>query len=157
MKKNIELSVGVLKSICKSCGEVFDDYGLSDFAYGERLLLTEDGIDYAYVNCFEDKVFNEINEIVKKLFKKGNGDQAECFNRVLGLACDLINGKRIDATRKDKSCNKCGSEKLETTYYEPPKTAKISIPILTYDEWERKTSEEKEAFIANALKEKGCL
>lgn len=149
--------MGVLKSVCKNCGEVFEVYRLSDFAYGERLFFTEDGIDYAYVNCFEDKVFNEIAGIVKKVYNKGNISQRDCLNRVLGLTCDLINGKRIDATRKGNACIKCGSKNLETTYYKPPKTAKISISILTYDEWEKKNPEEKEAFIINALKQEGCL
>jgi hypothetical protein len=155
-----ELSVEVLRSTCKNCKNEFDVYKLPDFIYGERLLLTEDSTEYGYINCFNDKAFNEVGRIVDKLYEGKDLSQnriTECFNKILGLTCDLINGKRIDALRIKPSCQYCGSEILETKEYQVSKATNIKIPIVTHNDWEKKSLAEKEEYIASALKENNCI
>lgn len=154
-----EISVEVLKRICKKCGYQFDIYVLPDFVYGEKLLKTEDGLDYIYINCLEDTTFDEVGRIVDKYFSKKKKSQqfiTDCFDKIFGLTCDLFNGKKIDAYRSKYPCIKCGSEIFETFDYEPPKITNITIPVVTHNTWEQKSPSEKEKIIFNALNEIKC-
>lgn len=110
MEKRKMVGVGVYECLCKKCGFEFDIYRLSDFSYGEKLLLTEDGIDYVYLNCFDDKVFNRIDGIVRELLKDrllSDIQIRECLNKVFDLTCDTVNEKHINSLRNNPSCPKC--------------------------------------------------
>lgn len=131
------------RTICNNCGHDFETYDLSDFSYGERILLTEDGIDYAYLNCIDDEVFMEIDNIIKLNLNDFETGSLKTFNQVFGIACDKINEKTIDASREKRSCLKCNSSKLSWWEYEPPKVIEKSIYLITYNDWSKLSYEEK--------------
>lgn len=154
------VSVLVTKCLCKKCGEEFNDYRLSDFVYGERIILTEDGTDQAYVNCFDDQVFDEVGQIVDDFFKGKHISQyqtPEYFNRVFGYACDYINEKRLNACRITRACINCSSEQLEITETPSPIIANINFPVITHVFWNQNSITEKENIILNALKKEECI
>lgn len=95
-----ELNLGTLICSCNNCGEQYEVYTPSDFSYGERILLTEDGRNYAYINCLEDDVFDEVSKIVEYILLNKQFTKlkiSECFNKVFGVACDTIGGMPLDA------------------------------------------------------------
>ncbi len=150
----------IYKCQCKVCGNTFEVYKLSDFSYGERLLLTEDGLDFGYIVCYEDSVFNEVSTIVENFCKPKNLKQnqiVDCFNKVFGISCDLINGKKIDAYRSKRACPDCKKDQLETTPYEPFKTITAKVPVITHDEWNKLSSIEKNDLVFKELNLKGCI
>mgnify|MGYP000472613563 CR=1 FL=1 len=44
---------------CTNCGKINEFYYLSDFLYGERLVIFHNGMSYAYINLLEDDVYND--------------------------------------------------------------------------------------------------
>jgi hypothetical protein len=46
----IEKDLIAFRTVCSMCNAEFETYDLSDFSNGERILLTEDGSEYAYIN-----------------------------------------------------------------------------------------------------------
>ncbi len=154
-----EIGFGVYIGKCENCGDESEIYMLSDFSYGEKLLLTEDGQDFAYLNCFEDNVFNETGEIVKMLCKgKGYSDSriAELSNVIFELTCDPIFEKRIDVRRIQRTCKKCKSGHVMIGQG-PNKTCKVSVPIVTHLTWEQKSAEEQMIIIRSYLRDMGCI
>lgn len=153
-----EKGFGVYKGKCVNCGNETEVYMLSEFSYGEKLLLTEDGEDFAYLNCFADIVFNEIGDIVHEFCKnKGYSDLqiAEYTDSIFGLTCDPIYGKKIDTQRIQRTCKKCkfGQISISTG---PIRAIKASVPIVTHSQWEQKRTEEQMAIIQEYLKNMGC-
>lgn len=155
-----KVDLEVFRCECKSCGKQSDTYRFSDFEYGRRLLRTEDGIDFGLVICYEDKVFEEVGKMVDSFCKEMNFPKfrelklAEYFDKVFGLTCDPINGKKIDAS-KLPTCKYCGSSNHETFEYQPPRFIDLEVPVITHDLWEEKSESEKETIINSAL-EKIC-
>lgn len=150
----------VFRCECKNCRRQSDIYRFSDFEYGRRLLRTEDGIDFGLVISYEDKVFEEIEKMVDSFCKNMDIPKfrelklAGYFDKVFGLTCDPINGKKIDAS-KTLVCKYCRSDNIETFNYQPPKDIELEVPMITHDLWEQKSESEKETIINSAL-EKIC-
>lgn len=161
MKNSIEKIVQVLKCRCNACGKEFEVYRLSDFIYGERIILTEDGAEYAYVNCIDDKVYDEVGKIVDSFYENKKEISkikiAEYFNKVFGLSCDLINGKVVDAGRVRHTCIYCYSENINIHEEIKPVIKNVTIPVITHYVWEQYSEKEKIEIIFNALKKRGCL
>ena len=155
-----EVTLEVFRCECKNCGKESEIYRFSDFEYGRRLLRTEDGIDFGLEICYKDKVFEEVEKMVDSFCKDMNIPKfrelklAEYFDKVFGLTCDPINGKKIDAS-KAPVCKYCGSDSIETFNYQPPKEVELEVPLITHDLWEQKSESEKETIINSAL-EKIC-
>lgn len=141
---------------CKNCGKQSEVYRFSDFEYGRRLLSTEDGIDFGFLDCLEDKVFADVGKMVDSFFEKVDIPKfreltlARYFDKVFGLTCDPINGKKIDAS-KLQTCKYCGSSNIETNEYQPRKVADVEVPLITHDLWEQKSESEKQTIINSAL------
>ena len=53
---------------CTNCGKINEFYYLSDFLYGERLVIFHNGMSYAYINLLEDDVYNDF---IKKVDETG--------------------------------------------------------------------------------------
>ena len=68
----IKLKVKKKREMQKMWKKIKNFYYLSDFSYGEKLILIKDGKDYAYVNLLEDKTFEELEEIINLVLKKYN-------------------------------------------------------------------------------------
>ena len=52
---------------CTNCGKINEFYYLSDFLYGERLVIFHNGMSYAYINLLEDDVYNDFIDKVKTI------------------------------------------------------------------------------------------
>lgn len=160
MPENKEIAVELSIGICKICGSKREIYNLSGFLYGERLLLTEDGKHYAYLNCFDDTAFNEVNTIMKDLVKGNNltlEQETNCFNKVFGISCDNIKGSKIDSFRIKESCLSCGSDQLLVSENYPPDIIKVKLPTVTHDCWNKLDEQSKSKLILNELSIKGCI
>lgn len=70
---------------------------LSDFAYGERLVLYDTGKKYAYIKLNEDDVYNEFSNLVNAVFEERNkAVPKNLINDIFGIACDEIMSSEID-------------------------------------------------------------
>ncbi len=156
MNKYKTLNVEVLYIHCKRCAKKVEKYKLNDFNYGERLLETEDGIDYAYVDCVNDSTFNEIGDIVDEIYKKSKKSEIEItkyFNEVFGYLCDFINEKRINASSIGFFIAGCKKEDCKVIEKTNPEIKQIKVPIITYEHWNSKNEIEKKEFVIEKLKE----
>jgi hypothetical protein len=155
-----EVTLEVFRCECRNCGKQSEIYRFSDFEYGRRLLRTEDGIDFGLEICYKDKVFEEVEKMVDSFYEGVDIPNfrelklAEYFDKVFGLTCDPINGKKIDAS-KLPTCKYCGSSNKETFEYQPPRFIDLEVPLITHDLWEQKSESEKQIIINSAL-EKVC-
>lgn len=150
-----EIGVGVYRFQCKSCKSEFEVYRLSDFLYGEKLLLTKDGIDYVYLNCFEDKLMEELSNIVEKHLNKKIGysqDSIYFFNLLFDATCDEVNGKKIDSSRHKYSCSKCKSDDTKELPINLWGTKKVTFPIVKHEKWNSMTNNEKALIIQDIFK-----
>lgn len=148
-----ELKVGVFRCRCMACRHEFEAFRISDFAYGERLLLTEDGIDYGYLNCFEDKVFDEIDEAVKVLMRdKGipENEYRKYYDKAFSITCDRVNGKNIDASRISFACPICKSDKVMELDGEAHETRKVAFPVISHEAWNHMDISERKQLLAKA-------
>ena len=154
-----ELSVELSEGICKMCGEKREIYNLSGFQYGERLLLTEDGKHYVYLNCFDDTAFNEVSLILKDVIadrKVSPEQETGCFYKVFGSSCDPVNDARIDGARTKISCVTCGSDQVTVNEKFPPEVIRVTLPEVTHDLWDRMDEQMKSQVIQREFK-KRCV
>lgn len=153
MKTKIKLEI--FKSECKECGKRFEIANFPDFEYGRRIVRTEDGKDIGLVVCYEDKVFDEVGQIVNRYCEKNRlttRENTRCFNEVFGLSCDTLNGKAWSATQRPV-CQYCGSSNIDWNNYSPPKSEDVQVMVITHDSWNSKNNRDKEALIFNRLDE----
>jgi hypothetical protein len=150
------VNVNVLRAECRACSNQFETIEIPDFVYGERLLRTVDGKDIAFVHCLEDPVFSEVAEMIDELLQNflSEHERAQKFDEVFGAACNPLDGKPIDAF-KPPVCPKCGSEDIVRFDYDPPKTAKVSLPIVMHENWLRMGQFEKKQMLRSHIRRKG--
>lgn len=153
------LSVELSEGICQTCGGKREVYNLSGFLYGERLLLTEDGKHYVYLNCFDDTAFDEVNLILKGIVENKQmspEQETECFYRIFGTSCDLVNNVRIDGARTKIACLSCGADQLKMNEKFPPEVIRITLPEVTHDLWDRLDTQIKKETILREFR-KRCV
>ena len=66
-RMNMKIKVRREAARCTNCGKINEFYYLSDFSYGERLVLFHNGMSYAYINLLKDDVYNDFIDKVKSL------------------------------------------------------------------------------------------
>lgn len=64
---NMKIKVRRETARCTNCGKINEFYYLSDFLYGERLVIFHNGMSYAYINLLEDDVYNDFIDKVKTI------------------------------------------------------------------------------------------
>ena len=64
---NMKIKVRREAAKCTNCGKINEFYYLSDFSYGERLVLFHNGMSYAYINLLKDDVYNDFIDKVKSI------------------------------------------------------------------------------------------
>jgi hypothetical protein len=148
--------------LCSKCKFPREFFYLSDFSYGEKLFLINDGTDYAYVNLFEDEVFGEFCDMADIVLKKWNiefpkAKLAEVVHNIFGISCDSIDDKQIDTSLKDEKCTQCGSKEFESNLIEPEQFTDIEVPIVTHDWWKKLSSKEKCEHIERELQKRKYL
>jgi len=70
-KKKMQI-VRFFEAHCRDCNEVFAVPLLSDFAYGEFILPSEDGQAFAYLNAITESSFDLISNLVQEINEKEN-------------------------------------------------------------------------------------
>tara|TARA_R110000868_G_scaffold411614_2_gene705915 strand:+ start:71 stop:547 length:477 start_codon:yes stop_codon:yes gene_type:complete len=153
-----ELTLDTFDCKCKDCHFVFEEDGFSDFIYGEKFFRSTDGREVAYIDCINDKVFDSVSNTVDALLPKERTSKIkrQAFNNVIGLVCDPINKKMLDAT-VGIVCPKCGSSSIERYDYEPPKTITRKLPVVTHYHWNSLSEEKQQNIIITKLKEAGYI
>jgi len=152
------ITVRVRKEVvlCLKCRCPKEFFYLSDFSYGERLILINDGTEYAFVNLFEDEVFDEFKNLVISIIMEYNIEftkvkLAEVVNNIFGISCDDIDGKKIDTSHKEEKCIQCGSKEFEGNLIEPQELVDIDVPIVTHELWKKMSNAEKRENIEKEL------
>lgn len=138
----INLNLETLKATCQNCNNTFDDYKLSDFTYGSRLFYTESN-KLAYANLSEDKIATKISTFINNALKNiNNEDKDTLFVKLFCFTCDDINGNNT-LKREKATCQNCHSTNLNLTYQEPPVLKKQTLPIISHNNWNKKSDETK--------------
>ncbi len=159
-----DVSINVRREVirCKECRQLKQLLYLSDFSYGERLVVLNDTPYYAFKNLIEDECFTEYEEIIKHILNDRSVSYTkESFDKLVistfGITCDKINGQNIDFLKKDNKCQICGSTKFENNLFEQESIINIKIPVITHCEWSKLSTKEKEKLIIQKLKEKSLI
>ncbi len=155
--KRIKLKVRKEEGVCKKCGEIKKFYYLSDFSYGEKLILIKNGKDYAYVNLFEDDALENLNEITNSVLEKYNVTLnrmmfAECINKLFGLTCDMIDNELVDTSNCNKKCKHCGYDKFSFGNDLKEAIIDIEIPVVTHLRWNSLNDADKLKSVENELR-----
>ena len=143
---------------CIMCGRTNEFYYLSDFSYGERLALFHNGMSYAYINLFEDDVYNDFIDKVKSVLNSHKKEWSEekmqnIINHIFGVACDRIQESDIDFLMDHKKCIYCGAEDFEDLLAEPESIICVDMPIVTHHAWKGLGEVEKIQLIEKALRD----
>ena len=151
------MNVTVRKEVvcCRKCKHKVEFLYISDFSYGERLALYNNGKKYAYINLLKDEVYNQITEeimIILQEYKMNitKEKEQEIVNMTFKIACDNINGSEVDFTGNRK-CEYCESEEVEDLLVEPEQIIDVDIPVITHNNWKALSEDEKKQAIINFL------
>ena len=145
---------------CSKCGTQKEFYYLSDYSYGEKFILVNDGKDYAYVNLLENKVFDELEKIIDATLKKHNkvlsrSKFVQCLNSLFGITCDDINNKPIDTSKTRKICKVCGADKFGDNVQED--LIDLEFDVVTHISWEGLSDSRKRDLVEMELGRQGYL
>lgn len=159
-----KILIGVRKEdkICKTCGQLREFYFLSDFSYGETLILIKGGTEYAYENMLHDAAFNEVDEIFKEICQKRSvifdkpWASSEAMQRTFAAACDNIDGEEIDMTNLRAICKYCGGDSFISNY-ENSGPAKVEVSVITHNHWNTLSRASKYKAIENKMKALGYI
>ena len=85
---------------CINCKRKNEFFYLSDFSYGERLVLFDNGMKYAYINLLEDGIYSDFIDKVKAVLDSlqkeiSDSELQNIINHVFGVACDKIQGSDV--------------------------------------------------------------
>ena len=133
-------------------------YYLSDFSYGERLVLFHNGMSYAYINLLEDDVYNDFIDKVKSILNLHQKDFSEeklqnIINHIFGMTCDRIQESEIDFAMNHKKCIYCAADDFEDLMAEPEKIICVEMPNVTHHAWKTLDDAKKVQRIEKALME----
>lgn len=92
---NMKIKVRREAARCTNCGKINEFYYLSDFSYGERLVLFHNGMSYAYINLLKDDVYNDFIDKVKSILNLHQKEFSEeklqnIIKHIFGMTCDRI-------------------------------------------------------------------
>jgi hypothetical protein len=161
MNKNMK-AVRVRKedTLCKQCGKKKSFYYLSDYSYGERLVMTKDSKYYAYASLIEDKAFEELEKYIRLILECHNITLSEkilvkCINNLFGITCDTIKNEPVDTASRDDKCLSCGNSDFGQNVSETIED--IEMPIVTHILWDRLNEDEKINVTKKELKKQNYI
>ena|SRR3990167_6520268 len=142
--------------LCAQCNNRFKAPGLPDSAYGEFLLVTENG-ETAYLNSFQDIVFDELRLIFKKHEKKfqkiDRYNESKIFQEIFTITCDESSSGGTYHISEFPVCPVCKSRKMaswgETRL---PEFVSEEIAPITHKKWNKLSLIEKELRTDEAIK-----
>ena len=125
---------------CINCKRENEFLYLSDFSYGERLVLFNNGMNYASINLLEDSIYSDFIDKVKAVLNSlqkevSDGELQNIINHVFGVACDKIQGSDVDFVMSHKKCTYCATEDFEDLMVEPETILYIDVPNVTHEAW----------------------
>mgnify|MGYP007084813387 CR=1 FL=1 len=151
------MNVTVRKEVvrCKKCGNKVVFLYISDFSYGERLALYNNGKKYAYISLLKDKTYNQfvrqIETILQKYKKNILKDRKQdIVDKTFNIACDDIEESNVEFKGKRK-CENCGSEEFEDLLVEPEQIVNVDIPQITHKNWDLLSEDEREHTLIKML------
>lgn len=155
---NMKIKVRREAARCTNCGKINEFYYLSDFSYGERLVLFHNGMSYAYINLLEDDVYNDFIDKVKTILNLHQKEFSEeklqnIINHIFGMTCDRIQESEIDFAMNHKKCIYCAADNFEDLMAEPEKTICVEMPNVTHHAWKTLDDVKKVQRIEKALME----
>lgn len=110
-EKRMSRTVRFFKNTCPSC---LSDVGiplLGDFAYGEFIYQTADGLNFAYVSAITEPAWERVKSILRKhcgmKLDKNNTD-IRIYQNILIRCADTLNERPF--TTDFPLCPKCGSK-----------------------------------------------
>lgn len=131
--------------ICSKCEEKFNAPGVSDFSYGQFIMFSESGFYSAYLDALSDPVYSEMDHIIKTIppiIEMGEDFQADFFQNVFSITCDLAPDEGLYCIGKQPACPVCHSQKMKS--WEPTDPQEYAdTPSVTHIEWERLTNADK--------------
>ena len=142
--------------LCSNCGKPRTFYYLSDYSYGERLVLINHGTGYAYMNMIEDAVYDDFSILLKCILGErsivlAQSDFAEVLSSLFGISCDNIGGVPIDFSYNMEKCLSCGSVKFDYELVGAEKIVEVDLPVITHESWNLKNDDEKRNAIKDLL------
>lgn len=138
---------------CLECGNKNNLYYLSDFSYGEKLVIYDEGRKYAFINFFEDSVYDEFTKLVQEIMvENGKSIKDIIINDLFEVTCDRIEGCVISLKQNKRKCQLCDSYDFETRLLEPEKLVNIDVPIVKHEIWRQLSDTQKREKIDEFLK-----
>ena len=152
------MKIKVRREVVKStkCKRKNEFFYLSDFSYGERLVLYDNGMKYAYINLLQDGIYREFIDKVKAFLdsskkKISDGELQNIINHVFVVACDKIQGSDVDFEMSHKKCIYCATDNFEDLMAEPEKLLYIDVPNVTHEAWKDMCEEKRIQLIEKML------
>lgn len=150
---NIKVRTEVVR--CLKCKHKNEFMYISDFSYGERLVLYNNGTKYAYINLLEDNVYNDFFETIKNIYIKQNkllleDELISIVNKIFNVTCDKIEGSTVDFFGA-RRCDNCGSDVFENILIEPETIIITEVPQITHKEWNTLSDDKRLLLIINKL------
>ena len=110
--------------LCNDCSASFIIPSLSDFVYGELIMVSPIG-EFVYLNSFTDPVFDEVSDIADRtrLLQFSDYVNTKIWREVFSEACDPDsqgNKFYIDYTKYLEKCPFCGSDSFVFFDSDPP-------------------------------------
>lgn len=161
MNKKIWVKLTVAYAKCDKCGFRRKLYFMSDFSYGERIIVSKSGERCAYVNLLEENITNEISTLCKGIFIEKNitispVKMGRIVSTIYPITCDMIDGEEVDVTVNYK-CNSCKAGKMveDSSFGERIET--IEMPLVTHIAWNKKNDMQKKQLIYATLETMNCV
>jgi hypothetical protein len=153
----VERNLTVFEARCLPNNHQFEAYDFSDFEYGERIIRTTDGQNFALMPM-EDETVPEVSKILAEIYagRLDEMERASRFNEIFGVACEPLEEKELDASIR-VICPICGSSNVSYRQSNPIRTKNMLIPVITHEMWSRSAGEDKRRLIEEALRSKDLL
>ena len=146
-------TVRFFEAHCSDCNESFAVPLLSDFAYGEFILQTEDGKAFAYMNAIIEKSFELISGLVKEINQSENSKKLRVGNSyssgdlkrlhwVIAQCADGIGGAKLGNQFR---CPNCGS--TDVSYGDTVAVRDYAIPVVSFERFRALSESEKKGRI----------
>jgi hypothetical protein len=129
----VERNLTVFEGHCLRNHHEFEVYDFSDFVYGERIIRTIDGQEFALL-AVDDPVVSEVGRLLDEIYhgKLDEIDRADRFDQV--LTCEPLNGKPLDASVRIV-CPVCKSSEVSHRDFNPPRYEKFSLQVISHETW----------------------
>lgn len=151
--KKIKVRVRKETVRCLECGNINNLYYLSDFSYGEKLIVYDEGTKYAFINFFEDDIYDEFTKLVHEIVaENGKSIDDVAINDLFEMTCDRIEECVVSLKHNKRKCHFCDSYVFESRLLEPEALVNIDVPMVTHETWKQFSDIQKREMIEEFLK-----